>query len=1134
MSRVEPSQLLALQHDVEHIRNFCILAHVDHGKTTLSDSLVSSNGIISQRLAGKLRFLDSTEEEQKRGITMHSSAIALLYQLEEKGEAASNSSGGREDYLINLVDSPGHIDFSSDVSTAARLCDGALVVVDVLEGVCTQTHAVIYKALRERMKPCLVLNKIDRLIVESRLSTTEAYHHLRRLIENVNALAFTLVKSELMKEAMEDPHFTDFILDDNHPLVLDWTFAPDKGNVQFASALDGWGFGLMRFVNLYAKKIGLKKPILRQYLFEEYYLNIETKKIGKVDYGEGGVKAVPMFAALVLEPLWQVYSLALLEPDLQALVKFAQDELEITLAPREANPRDLRSTLQVIMRRWQPLADSLLRMVVRTMPSPREAQAKRAETLVSPEAFQLLQAPQDEKKGKAIQELQTWFKAIQTCDASSDAPLVVFVSKMVPVRVSELSKADIAMLNAKRALRSIGESSASEDGEGGALPPLKPEDEVFLAVGRVFSGELRRSSDLFVLGNKYDPTAALASADGSKPIAQSAVHVTAGDNAEHLGCYVMLGPSVYPAESVPAGNIVGIVGLEEYILKTATLSSTTTAFPLKAITFQAKPMLKVAVDPPSHRHLRALEQGLQALYQFDPVVEIHLEDNGQWTMTCLGELHLDQCVKALSEKFMKTSEVKVSEPLVSFREAILPFDSPSSAYIPQLPPPWCDLPDLSKAKGGRIRFLADPNNANVAFTVRCFPLPTKVMTLLEQHAAEVSKLDDFLTDYYTHWQQFAGAESTGSTTDVSKGISEFLDRNKNIEQVWKTFVEKMRQEIEEVEASLNNVEIQRIHSVIQLLGGLGHLEHLVKDIVSIGPRNSPTNFLLFNNETIFEIFDGFINAEENVHGDAIHKSGASLAKLQRENNAELCNKLWQRIHSAFVAGFQETSLAGPLMQEPLYSLAFLIEKVEMSSILADQVLSTDERKSIYDQSNSSDESGVSQSSNRLGNISSGQVISEVKDHLRLCILSCPVRLVEPIYQCDLQCDQSQLGNLYAVLSKRRGIVFKEDIIEGTTLFLLSAYLPVVQSFHFAQELLKRTSGNGTAPQLSFSHWQVMGQDPFWRPRTEDELEEFGEQFLDEHNLARSWINKVRKRKGLAVDEQVVVFAEKQRTLNKKK
>ena len=133
--------------------------------------------------------MDSREDEQLRGITMKSSAISLHH--------ASPSTG--VDYLINLIDSPGHIDFSSEVSTAVRLSDGCLVVVDVVEGVCAQTKAVLRQAWLERLKPVLVLNKIDRLIVEKKMSKLEAYQRLNHVLQEANAAVALLFSSEVMK-----------------------------------------------------------------------------------------------------------------------------------------------------------------------------------------------------------------------------------------------------------------------------------------------------------------------------------------------------------------------------------------------------------------------------------------------------------------------------------------------------------------------------------------------------------------------------------------------------------------------------------------------------------------------------------------------------------------------------------------------------------------------------------------------------------------------------------------------------------------------------------------------------------------------------------------------------------------------
>ena len=195
----------------KYIRNIGIVAHIDHGKTTLSDNLLAGAGMISQELAGDQRFLDFDEQEQARGITIDAANVSMVHKYKD------------EDYLINLIDTPGHVDFGGDVTRAMRAVDGAVVVVCAVEGIMPQTETVLRQALKENVRPVLFINKVDRLINELKLEGDELQNRFLKIIASANKLIKNMAPEEFKTE---------------------WLARVEDGSVAFGSAYHNWAINV--------------------------------------------------------------------------------------------------------------------------------------------------------------------------------------------------------------------------------------------------------------------------------------------------------------------------------------------------------------------------------------------------------------------------------------------------------------------------------------------------------------------------------------------------------------------------------------------------------------------------------------------------------------------------------------------------------------------------------------------------------------------------------------------------------------------------------------------------------------------------------------------------------------------------
>ncbi|KAF9136254.1 Elongation factor 2 [Mortierella sp. 14UC] len=647
-------QIRALMDKVTNVRNMSVIAHVDHGKSTLTDSLVSMAGIISAARAGEARFTDTRQDEQDRGITIKSTAISLYFEMTEDDLLDVKQKTDGTSFLINLIDSPGHVDFSSEVTAALRVTDGALVVVDCVDGVCVQTETVLRQALGERIKPVVVINKVDRALLELQVTKEDLYQSFSRTIESVNVIIATY----------------------NDKVLGDVMVYPEQGTVAFASGLHGWAFTIRQFAQRYAKKFGVDRQKMMAKLWGENYFNPTTKKWTTKSADADGKPLERAFNMFVLDPIFKLFDTTMnkKKEDVWPLL----EKLDIVLKSDEKDFEG-KQLLKTVMKKFLPAGEALMEMLVIHLPSPITAQNYRVQNLY--------EGPLDDECAKGI----------AACDP--EAPLMLYISKMVPT---------------------------SDKGR-------------FYAFGRVFSGTVRAGLKVRIQGPNYQP--------GSKSdlFVKSVQRIV-----------LMMGRYVEPIEDCPAGNIVGLIGIDQFLLKSGTITTSETAHNLRVMKFSVSPVVQVAVECKNAADLPKLVEGLKRLSKSDPCVLCFTSDTGEHIVAGSGELHLEICLKDLEEDHAQIP-LRKSDPVVQYKETV-------------------------KAESSVTALAKSPNKHNRIF-VRASPLSEEVTAAIE--GGKISPRDELkararvLSDEYGWENQEArkiwafGPDGTGPNVlvDMTKAVA---------------------------------------------------------------------------------------------------------------------------------------------------------------------------------------------------------------------------------------------------------------------------------------------------------------------------------------------------------------------------
>ncbi|RAH82162.1 P-loop containing nucleoside triphosphate hydrolase protein [Aspergillus japonicus CBS 114.51] len=1004
---------------------------------------------------------------------MESSAISLFFSMMRR--PALDAAPEPKEYLINLIDSPGHIDFSSEVSTASRLCDGAVVLVDAVEGVCSQTVTVLRQAWVEQLKPILVINKIDRLVTELKMSPGEAYLHMSKLLEQVNAVIGSFYQGERMEEDLQwrermeerlnkkqdhdDEQTAEYEEKDDEDLY----FAPEKNNVIFCSAVDGWAFTVRQFAVIYEKKLGIKREILEKVLWGDYYLDPKTKRVLGQKHLKGRALK-PMFVQLVLDSIWAAYEATTGggsgrgDP---ALLEKITKSLNINIPPYILRSRDPKNIMTTLFSMWLPLSTAVLVSVIEYLPSPPAAQATRLPALIA-------DSPGADFIDQKVKDAMISFKT------EPNEPVVAYVSKMVAIPESELSSskkrsgttmsADEAREIARKKREEIAKMQAEAGGQqqddfsrvtsalertylddAPAEPEEKEDPEHLIGFARLYSGTLSVGDSVYVIAPKFNPENPHASPEPQK--------VTVTD------LYLLMGRSLEPLQSVPAGVVFGIGGLAGHVLKTGTLCSQLEgSINLAGVSLNTPPIVRVALEPVNPADLSKMVTGLRLLEQSDPCAQYEVLDSGEHVILTAGELHLERCLKDLRERFAKC-DIQTGQTIVPYRETIISAPEMAAPKNPEL---------------GRGGILAVSPSKQLTMRLRVVPLPSAVTEFFSKHVGTIKRLQT---------QKRTAAENNSGGSDA-EGAAESTQPVETSEATTEEAREATLLSLQEFRAELNKIFDEEVKEDKELW------KNVVDRITAFGPRRVGPNILV--DATTVNTCEKFLlddpKQQPTVNADTTNSRDALIV---RDFNDKIAY------------AFQLATGQGPLCQEPMQGVAVFLEELSANSTNGEDL--------------------------DLGRLT-GEAIRLVRESISQGFLDWSPRIMLAMYSCEIQASTEVLGRVYGVITRRRGRILSETMKEGTPFFTILALLPVAESFGFADEIRKRTSG-AAQPQLIFAGYEALDEDPFWVPATEEELEDLGE-LADRENVAKRYMDAVRRRKGLVVQGRKLIDAEKQKTLKK--